>query len=235
MKMLHNWINIIQDYLLPPTCILCGNTGFNSLDLCEHCFKRLSRNQHCCYRCAERFTTPITTPQLCGKCLSSPPAFDETIAPFVYQGEMRHLITSLKYRAQTRNARLLGSLLANHLKENAQRPELIIPVPLHKVRYRERGFNQTIEIATIISQTLNIPLDLSGCIRTENTPHQVALNAQQRQTNIKNAFTIIKPISAQHIAIIDDVMTTGATVNELANSLKSAGVSRIDIWTCAKA
>ncbi|MEI6544888.1 MAG: ComF family protein [Methylococcales bacterium] len=148
---------------------------------------------------------------------------------------MRHLITSLKYRAQTRNARLLGLLLANHLKENAQRPDLIIPVPLHKVRYRERGFNQTIEIASIISQTLNIPLDLSGCIRTENTPHQVALNAQQRQTNIKNAFTIIKPISAQHIAIVDDVMTTGATVNELANSLKRAGVNRIDIWTCAKA
>ncbi len=174
-------------------------------------------------------------PQLCRKCISSPPAFDETIAPFIYQGEIRHLITNLKYGTQTKNARLLGLLLANHLKENAERPDLIIPVPLHKTRYRERGFNQTIEIASIISKTLNIPLDLSGCIRIENTPHQVALNAQQRQLNIKNAFSIISPIRAQHIAIIDDVLTTGSTVNELANSLKQVGVIRIDIWTCAKA
>ncbi|MEI8209244.1 MAG: ComF family protein [Methylococcales bacterium] len=233
--MLHNWINIIQDYLLPPTCILCGNPGFNSRDLCEHCYQRLARNRDCCYRCAERFSVPIITPQLCGKCLSSPPAFDETLAPFVYQGEMRHLITTLKYGTQTKNARLLGLLLTDYLKENAQLPELIIPVPLHKVRYRERGFNQTIEIATTLSKTLNIPLNSSACIRTENTPHQVALNAQQRQINITNAFKIIKPINVQHIAIVDDVMTTGATVNELANELKKTGVSRIDIWACAKA
>ena len=233
--MLHNWINIIQDYLLPPTCILCGNKGFNSLDLCKHCYNRLSRNQNSCYRCAEAFTTAITTPQLCGKCLNSPPSFDETHAPFTYQGEMRYLITTLKFGSQTKNARLLGQLLAKYLNENAQMPELIIPVPLHKIRYRERGFNQTFEIAKTISTVLNTPLNTTSCFRTLDTAHQMALNAQQRQTNMKNAFSVVKPIKAQHVVLFDDVMTTGSTLNELASTIKKSGVNRVDIWVCARA
>jgi len=235
MKRVHNWINIIQDYLLPPTCILCGNKGFESRDLCDPCYQRLPKNNQCCYRCAEIFEIPVASPTLCGRCLSSPPAFDETYAPFIYQGEMRHLITSLKFGSHTKNARLLGLLLADHLKKTAQRPDLILPVPLHKSRYRERGFNQAIEIAKTVSKELQIPLDLSSCIRHRHTPHQIALTAKQRHFNIKNAFSISKPIHAQHIAILDDVMTTGSTAHELALLLKKAGVSRVDVWICARA
>jgi len=178
---------------------------------------------------------PTTAPILCGRCLSSHPAFDETYAPFIYQGEMRHLITSLKFGAHYKNARLLGLLLADHLKKTAQRPDLILPIPLHKVRYRQRGFNQAIEIAKTVSRELKIPLDLNSCLRHRDTPHQTALTAKQRRKNIKNAFSIIKPIHAQHIAILDDVMTTGSTAHELAYVLKKAGVSRVDVWVCARA
>jgi ComF family protein len=172
---------------------------------------------------------------LCGRCLSNPPAFDATVAPFTHQGAVRHLITGLKFNAQYKNARLLGLLLAESLQANPQRPDCIMPVPLHKARYRERGFNQSIEIARTVSKTLQIPVDVNVCVRHRNTPHQTTLTAKQRRTNIKNAFTVTKPITAQHIAIVDDVMTTGATVHELAMVLKKAGVARVDVWVCARA
>jgi ComF family protein len=148
---------------------------------------------------------------------------------------MRHLITALKFGAHYKNARLLGMLLAEHLKKTVQIPDLILPVPLNKVRYRQRGFNQAIEIAKTVSRELHIPLDLSSCLRHRDTPHQTALTAKQRRKNMKNAFTIIKPVHAQHIAILDDVMTTGSTAHELAHLLKKAGVSRVDVWVCARA
>ena len=148
---------------------------------------------------------------------------------------MRHLITTLKFGAHYKNARLLGMLLGEHLQITAQRPDLIVPIPLHKTRYRQRGFNQVIEIGKTVSRELQIPLDLTSCLRHRDTPHQTALTAKQRRKNIKNAFSLIKPIHAQHIAILDDVMTTGSTAHELAHLLKKAGVSRVDVWVCARA
>jgi len=233
--MVNNWLNIIQQYLLPPTCILCENAGFDSQDICQGCFSDLIRNIHCCYRCAEIFDTANTIPQLCGHCISTPPAFDETYAPFIHLGIIRHLITHLKFNHQYKNARLLGILLANHLQKTAEMPELIIPIPLHKLRFQQRGFNQSTEIANILSKQLQIPINTTSCIRDKNTPHQINLHAKQRHRNIKNAFKVIKPIKAQHVAIFDDVMTTGTTVNELAKILKKSGVNRVDIWVCARA
>ncbi|MDI1292633.1 MAG: ComF family protein [Methylobacter sp.] len=279
MKMVYNWINIIQDYLLPPTCILCGNPGHDSRDICHSCYTQLPRNNHCCYQCAEIleistadpaqscWTIPAQHPSgasrakplpavLCGRCLSRQPAFDETVAPFIHQGAIRHLISTLKFGANYKNARLLGMLLADHLtnlsgtdlhlpegcragktdmQQTADRPDLILPVPLHKARYRQRGFNQAIEIARIVGQELQIPLDLTSCKRNRDTLHQTQLPAKKRRKNLKNAFSIVKPIHAQHIAILDDVMTTGSTAHELAYALKKAGASRVDVWVCARA
>jgi len=233
--MVYNWINIIQDYLLPPTCILCGNPGHNSRDICHSCYTHLPRNNLSCYRCAEILETPITAPVLCGRCLSRHPAFDETYAPFIHQGAIRHLISTLKFDANYKNARLLGMLLADHLKQTAERPDLILPVPLHKARYRSRGFNQAIEIARTVAKEMQIPLDLTSCRRQRDTPHQTQLAAKKRFKNLKNAFSIVKPIHAGHIAILDDVMTTGSTAHELACVLKRAGASRVDVWVCARA
>ncbi|WP_428357804.1 ComF family protein [Methyloprofundus sp.] len=112
---------------------------------------------------------------------------------------------------------------------------MIIPVPLHPKRYRQRGFNQTLEIGKIISQQLFIPIDNRCCLHIKNTPHQISLSGKQRQKNIKNAFQLQSTPEAQHIAILDDVLTTGATANELAKELKITGVSRVDVWVCARA
>jgi ComF family protein len=235
MKLVHNCLDIIQVCLLPPTCILCGNPGFNSFDICETCHVRLPRNNVCCYRCAEIFATPLVAPTLCGRCLSETPSFDETHAPFIHQDEIRHLITGLKFGAQFKNARLLGNLLANHVGKAAEKPDCIIPVPLHKARYHERGFNQALEIARTVSKRLQIPVDYSSCVRHKDTPHQTGLSANKRRQNLRRAFSVQNPLQAQHIAIIDDVMTTGSTANALAAELKKAGAIRVDVWVCARA
>jgi ComF family protein len=234
MKIVNNWLNIIQDTLLPPTCILCGNSGFNSKDICETCYRRLPKNNLCCYRCAEMFTSPIALPALCGRCLSETPAFDETYAPFIHQDEIRHLITGLKFGAQFKNARLLGCLLADHVDKAAEKPGCIIPVPLHKARYHDRGFNQALEIARTVSKTLEIPVNYTSCIRHKDTPHQTGLSAKKRRQNLRRAFSVQNPMHG-HVAILDDVMTTGSTVNALAKELKKAGVGRVDVWVCARA
>jgi ComF family protein len=231
----NNWLNIIQNKCLPPRCILCGQPGYADMDFCEACFGELPRNHGCCYRCAEHFEMTIHSPQLCGRCLKKPPSFDETHAPFLYSDSLRYLTTQLKFNQQYKNARLLGTLLANHLATSVEFPEVIVPVPLHPKRYRERGFNQSIEIARQVSKLLAIPLNLQSCIRNRDTDHQTELPAKQRRKNMRNAFSVCKDLTFQHVAILDDVMTTGATVDALATTLKQHGVTRVDVWVCARA
>jgi len=230
-----NWLNIIQKYLLPPSCILCGNPGTANLDLCEYCCQHLPKNNHCCYQCAEVLPSSANTPSLCGRCLQQSPSFDETHAPFLHQGAMRHLITSLKFNSDFKNARLLGLLLAEHIQLSTERPDCIIPMPLHKSRYQQRGFNQAIEIARTVGKQLHIPIDLYSCQRQRDTPHQTGLSAKQRRKNLKNAFSITGKIQTKHVAILDDVMTTGSSAHELASVLKKSGVLRVDVWVCARA
>ncbi len=232
---MYNWLNIIQYSLLPPTCILCGNTGWQHLDLCYSCYTQLPKNSQCCYHCARPLKIPAHLSPLCGNCLSHPPAFDATYAPFLHHGAIRYLIAGLKFNSEFKNARLLGLLLAESLKQSAHTPDCIMPVPLHKARYRQRGFNQVIEIAKVAGNALQIPVDVSSCVRHRDTPHQTGLTGKQRSINVKNAFSVVKPIQARHIAIIDDVMTRGATVHELAAVLKTAGATRVDVWVCARA
>jgi len=173
---------------------------------------------------------------LCGHCLKVKPYFDETIVPFHYQSPISNLITELKFKRKLYNSVVLGVLLAKHLKKqkNLEQPDLIMPVPLHKKRLRERGFNQALEIARLVSKHLQIPLDYQSCVRVRHTTAQASIHAKERKHNIKNAFEVIKPLRAKHIAIIDDVMTTGSTTNEIARVLKKAGVNKVSIWCCAR-
>ncbi|MFI3138007.1 MAG: ComF family protein [Methylococcaceae bacterium] len=234
--MVNNWLNIIQDSLLPPTCILCNNPGFNRWDICYDCYSCLPWAQHQCPRCAATLpdSSPVTLP--CGACLNQSPAFDSTVAVFKHQHAIRYLIAHLKFNAQYKHARLLGLLLAEALQfSTAPRPEAIIPMPLHPNRYQERGFNQSVEIARTVAQQLQIPLLLNHCIRNRDTGHQTQLSRAERLKNVRQCFTFTQPIHAKHIALVDDVMTTGATLQELAEVLKKSGVQRVDAWVCAHA
>lgn len=201
--------NLLQ-YLIPGTCILCGLPSLRQQDLCKACEADL----------------PWTNTQS-----------SDTIALFHYQKPIDRLITGLKFANKLIYAKILGELMATKLikhYQHKQLPELIIPVPLHKQRLRERGYNQALELARPIAKKLKIPLDFNSCTRTKNTTAQTLIPAKQRSQNLKNAFTINKNISAQHVAIIDDVTTTGNTIQELSKILYQANINKIDIWCCAK-
>ena len=174
---------------------------------------------------------------LCGRCLRNPPIFDEVVPVFAYQGVVARLIQGMKFSGRLSHARLLGSLMGLRLRDSIMDiPELLIPVPLHRRRLRERGFNQSLELARHINRYIGRREILPDtCVRQRYTASQADLPAKQRRRNVRNAFSCRAAIKARHVAIIDDVMTTGSTVNEIARLLKNAGVEEIQIWCVARA
>jgi len=189
--------------------------------------------------CASALGAGTASP-LCGRCLKEPPSYDHTLSVFQYAHPVDHLIHDLKFNRKLAIARLLGELMAQQLKKRARSissplPQLIIPVPLHAARLRERGYNQATELARPIARALNIPIDYQHCQRQRATAIQSDLPASERSRNVKGVFSVAKKLPAHHVAIVDDVMTTGATVAEFATTLRSAGVEKIEVWVCARA
>lgn len=236
--------------LLPSTCILCQAPSQRCLDLCLDCERELPTLGNNCQQCA----LPLETDSMqltCGQCLQQAPAFDRLIALYPYQMPIARLINDLKYHERLANAQVLGTLLAQQLVGahcvrphlgHAQRaptivsnplPNIIIPVPLHKKRLQERGYNQALELARPISKILDIPINYQLCQRIRNTEHQTISNAEERRKNLRGAFCAVNTVPA-HVAIIDDVFTTGSTVNELARCLRTAGAQKVEVWTIAR-
>jgi ComF family protein len=234
-SVINKWLKIIHKSFYPPICLICGSPGHRELDLCGICSASLPYNRICCKICG--VSLPIgAAADLCGKCALKKPNYDSTRAMFVYAEPVRYLIRSLKFRANYSCARLLGLLMADHLRSiDAPVPELIIPVPLHRNRLQQRGFNQSIELARPLSKIFRIPMPLDLCIRRRDTAPQYGLISRERQKNIRNAFTVSRRIEKSHVAILDDVITTGCTVNELARILRRCGVEMIDVWSIARA
>ena len=144
-------------------------------------------------------------------------------------------ISRLKFNRALHYAPLLASIFNRQLSQRSTNtPDCIIPVPLHPSRQRDRGFNQSLEIARLVSKMTGIPVEKSLCKRIRSTPFQSGLNAVTRNRNVKNAFQVVKKSHYRHVAIFDDVVTTGSTVNELARVLKKAGVEIIEVWAIAR-
>ena len=230
---MYQWLKDIQHGLFPATCVLCGCDAAGELDLCAACRADLPRVLRPCPRCGLPLATEAENE--CGACVADPPAFTCTVAPFRYEDPVKHLIHALKFNQKLYVARLLGELMAEHCAQEGARPDVIIPVPLHTGRLRERGFNQALELARPIAAHLRIPINVHACQRTRSTAAQSDLPAGQRVKNIKGAFELTKRIQVRRVAIIDDVMTTGATVDELARTLIANGVEDVHIWVCARA
>jgi len=171
--------------------------------------------------------------------LQDPPPFRQCIAPWRYEPPIDFLVLRLKFNKDLVFARLMAQLLANrlmdHYKNKKQIPQVILPVPLHAQRLRERGFNQAVEIARVISSMLHIPTDITACARPKMTLAQAELHANERKRNVKNAFTYTPSIPVQHVAIVDDVMTTGHTARELVKTIQKNRDIKVDVWVCARA
>ncbi|MDH5479697.1 MAG: ComF family protein [Nitrosomonas sp.] len=210
-------------------CLLCGVSTHQ--DFCNACYHKLPLlPDHHCSICLR----PVTTPHLCGACIANPPKFTRTIAALRYTFPVDALIHALKYQANLAIAPILANLLCQHINPS-QLPDLIIPMPLHPKRLKERGFNQALELSRYIADQYNIPLLFDDCRRIKHTAPQTGLPWKSRQKNIRNAFACNIELSGRHIAVVDDVMTTGATLNELAKVLHKKGATEISNWVVSRA
>lgn len=223
--------------IFPPTCLLCGADGEPELDLCAACRRELPMIEDACFRCGVPMQQQESSrgPVLCGQCLSKSPQYDRVIAPLLYENPVDWMVQQLKFHARLPYVRVLSHLLYEHLNDTlTDWPELLVPVPLHKRRLAERGFNQALELARPLSKALNLPVAENVCSRQKDTPQQSVLPANKRAANLRNAFLMNKPLAAKRVAIIDDVVTTGATVNALAKLLKQNGAERVQVWAVAR-
>ncbi|HWK50058.1 MAG TPA: ComF family protein, partial [Steroidobacter sp.] len=208
--------------LWPPRCGLCGRSAQQNLDLCAGCEADLPLNDNACEHCAEPLPASRSRLALCGRCLQRAPVFDACVAPFRYDFPVDRMIQGLKYRRELAYGRILGQLLARHLSQRDTRPELVIPVPLGVARYRERGFNQARELALPVCESLGLALRSDLIARQRETLEQASLDRSGRLKNTQQAFALTAPLKARHVAIVDDVVTTGSTVNEISKVLRAA-------------
>ncbi|MDG4811404.1 ComF family protein [Hydrogenovibrio sp. 3SP14C1] len=227
-------MNRFEKWLFPPVCTLTDQKG-QSVDLAPELLQKMTRPAQCCPVCAEKM--PVA--QVCGSCLVNPPAFYRTQAAFYYESVAQDLIHALKFQQQLYVSRLLAELWVDNLEIDTV--EAIIPVPLHASRLLERGFNQSLELAKQVSKMTGIPVLPTVVHRLKATSSQAMLNAQARQQNVKGAFSLNQRsfdelAKVKEVALLDDVMTTGATLNQLALTLKRAYPHlKIQAWVVAKA
>ena len=235
MTKVNNWLKSAQIRLWPQCCPLCGD-GPLVLDnaFCAGCLNDMPWNTHCCRICALPLHYYDT---VCGRCLRKPPLYHRALAVFSYRDPISHIVHGLKFGQRLYYGRFLGEKLAETVlqAEHLIMPDVLIPMPLHRKRMAERGYNQAHEIARPVARRLELPIALDIVARQHQTAEQSRLNALQRRCNLKDAFSVTGSVRGLHVAIVDDVMTTGATVGELARVLVAAGVRRIDVWLGARA
>ncbi|MCB1601589.1 MAG: ComF family protein [Xanthomonadales bacterium] len=228
-------IERFSDLLLAPACVLCGVEAAGSR-LCADCVALLEHSGTACARCAEPL--PVATP-LCGKCLKRPPAFDAAWAGFIYRAPFDHLVQRLKFNDALSVGRALAPIWSAALRSrleahSAEMPQALIPIPLHRSRLRQRGYNQALELARELGVALQLPVLPQALLRQRATAPMPGLDLIARRRNIRGAFAVGKARLPARVALIDDVMTSGATLNEAAKTLKRAGVERVEVWVLAR-
>ena len=224
----------IANLVFGGTCLLCRGAADGECDeglLCAACERDLPRLDIAalCPRCA----LPAPGGSLCGACLAAPPQFDATIAALAYRFPADVLVQALKFRGVLAIAAPLGRVLAQCVA-GSTRVDAVLPVPLSAARMRARGYNQSMEIARVVARAAGLPLRPSLCERSRDTAAQFELAPAQRVRNVRGAFRCPHPLEGLDVAVVDDVMTTGATLDELARTLKRSGASRVVNWVAAR-
>jgi ComF family protein len=222
-------IRSIFNRLVPHACLLCGASA-GTAPLCTGCLADLPwHTQPQCPQCA----LPTPGGERCGTCLKHPPAFERTHAALAYAFPLDRMIPRLKYHGQLAVAPALGECLVQAVASRP-RPDRLVAMPLHAQRIRERGFNHASEIARVVAQRLGVPLDTTSCRRIRDTPPQMGLKHDARRRNVRGAFACSGDIRGQRIALVDDVMTTGTSLDELAKTLRQAGAESVETWVVAR-
>lgn len=209
-------------------CFLCRGAARGVL--CAECDAELPRlRRPCCPVCG----LETQAGDVCGRCLARPPAYDATVAALAYVFPADVLVQALKFRGELALAPALGGLLAARLSP-AARVDAVLPVPLAAARLRARGFNQALEIARAPARATGSPLEPLLAERVLDTAEQAALAPAERAKNVRGAFRCARALRGASVALVDDVMTTGATLEELAATLKRAGAARVVNWVLAR-
>ena len=228
---MNNWLEKILYAFLPGICIVCESPSNRALDLCANCEQDLPwLNNHCAF-CSLPLPEGNT---ICGKCLLNKPPFTCCYSAFVYEYPIDRLILEFKENRKLVIGRILATLLTESFPEEFTPPDLLIPIPLHKSSLRRRGFNQSVEIAEVLSDTWSVPIDTRNCRRTLKTREQKSLHVDERIKNMRGAFSIDEPYDGQRIAIVDDVVTTGVTVSEFAKLIMTNGAGSAEVICLAR-
>lgn len=218
--------------LWPPRCLVCGERGDRGRDLCRSCTGALPWLHSACPTCALPLPMPAST---CGACLRRAPPLGAVHAAFLYARPLDRLLPRFKFHGDLAAGRLLSQLLADACADWA-RPDALVPIALHRARLRQRGYDQALELARPLARRHGIVLCPQLLVRHRATaPQSVQSDADTRRRNLRDAFAV--PADAAlpaHVALVDDVMTTGATLHAAAKALRRAGVARVDAWVCAR-
>jgi ComF family protein len=235
------WLARLGHVLCPPRCLVCREPGAAQRDLCRDCMGALPWNQSACGRCAIPLPAMASGHEdadgggaVCGACLQRPPPLDAVHAAFVYAFPLDRLLPRFKFHRDLAAGRLLAQGMADAFRELPP-PDALVPVPLHRARLRTRGYDQALELAKPLAQTLGIPLHERALSRIRHTSAQSELDARGRRRNVRGAFAVdARAALPAHVVLVDDVMTTGATLHAAAVALRRAGVARVDAWVCAR-
>ena len=230
--MVYIWSKNIQ------TCLVCDEATESAECVCNVCETELPWLIEQCEVCA----LPLPMDGLiCGQCLKQPPAFKQVIAPWTYRFPIDSLISRFKHQARWPYGHMLARQLGRHLQHRydntaLSRPDCLLPVPMARKRLRERGYNQALMLARWLSQDLTIDHDADVLLRPHETVAQQALDAKTRKRNLLNAFALAPDAQVQgrHFALVDDVLTTGATAHSLARLLINAGARQVDVYCLAR-
>ncbi len=228
--MVYKCVKYAQEWLFPTRCCLCCTPTRGGTAICRDCYRELPWLSSGCPTCAAPLPALPGLIQ-CEDCQQHPPALDACHALFNFRAPVNQWIRNLKFQQELPIAKFLGRLLAEKISGTDN--SILVPVPLHHRRLRQRGFNQALEIARPLKKH-GYRLDARCCTRTRHTPPQSGLPAATRLHNLRDAFRVNKNIAGENIMLIDDVLTTGTTLNALAGTLKQAGAVRVEAWVIAR-
>ncbi len=221
----------ILDQYTGGRCPLCHQPGDG---LCRACHADLPHNASCCHCCALPLPPDTPAGTLCAGCQCRAPAFDRVLAPLRYAPPVDDLISAFKYHGRLAHGRLLAEVLADTVRiAGGTLPTLLLPVPMHPSGLRERGFNQAAELARLVAADLGLAWTATQLRRLRRSQHQRGLNRADRQRNLRDAFAARGRLP-RHLALIDDVVTTGATAHEVARTLRGSGVECVEVWAVAR-
>lgn len=220
----------LLDLLLPPACPFCG-LAVARLGACAGCLEDLPWNKTACRCCA----LPLAiADSLCASCQRRPPPFTCAIAPLRYEFPIDAVLKAYKFAARSSCLPALSALLRDACRELPGSVDAVLPMPMHWIRWALRGFNQAVELGRPVARELGVPL-LDSVARIRHTAYQSGLDAQGRRRNLSGAFRVTRPIAERHVLIVDDVMTTGQSCRQLAQSLRRSGVANVSVLVVARA